>query len=154
MSEDSSHTHNFWYLYAFILILILYSHCSYSKFEVPIILILNNTHDVIDFDFLWLNIYKNHKISMILIKTPQYSVERCVLSLLAVFGSFFLLFFVNATITKNVIFNERFESLEPIMSIISIFLNLWIWMSRLMHIFRMLWVWCQCWTHTHCNLYL
>ena len=28
----SSHTYNFWYLYPFILILILYAHYSYSKF--------------------------------------------------------------------------------------------------------------------------
>ena len=45
---DSSHTYNFYYLYAFILILILYSHYSYSKFEVHIVLILNNTHDVVE----------------------------------------------------------------------------------------------------------
>ena len=42
-------------------------------------------------------------------------------------------FFVNATTTKTVNFNESFASLESFTSIISIFLNLWIWMSRLIN---------------------
>ena len=75
---DCSHTHNFWYLYAFTLILISYSYYSYSKFEILIVLILNNTHDVIDFNYLLLNICKNHKLSMIRIRTLQYSVEGCL----------------------------------------------------------------------------
>ena len=85
---NSSHTHNFWYLYAFILILISYSHFTSSKFEVLIALILNNTH-VVDFDSPWLNIYENHKISVICVRTPQYSVGGCVFALLAVFVFFF-----------------------------------------------------------------
>ena len=105
---DSSHTHNFCYLYAYILILISYSHYSYSKFEVLIVLMLNNTHDIVDFDSPWLNVYKNHKIIMIRIRTLQYSVEGCVFALLAifVFFLFLLLFFVNATTTKTVNFAE------------------------------------------------
>ena len=37
------------YLYAFVLILISWNLYSYSKFEVLIIFILNNTYDVVDF---------------------------------------------------------------------------------------------------------
>ena len=39
-------------------------------------------------------------------------------------------FFVNAATTKTVNIDEWFESLESILSIINIFLNLWIWMRR------------------------
>ena len=39
-------------------------------------------------------------------------------------------FFLNATTTKIVNFDKWFESLESYLSIISNFLNLWIWMSR------------------------
>ena len=67
---DSIYTYNFWFLYSFILNLILYSHCSYSMFEVVIILILNSTHDVVD--SAWIDIYKNHKICVICILTLQY----------------------------------------------------------------------------------
>ena len=88
---DSSHTHNFWYFSAFILILIPYSFYSYSKFKVLIVLIPNNTHDAVDFDFPWIDIYKNHKICMIRIRTLQHSVEGCVFALLAVSVCFFLL---------------------------------------------------------------
>ena len=126
---DSRHTYNFSYLYAFIFILILYSHYSYSKFEVLIPLILNNTHDV-DFQSSWIDIYMKHKINMILIRTLQYSVEGCVFALLAVFVINFLPFFVNATTTKTVNFDEWFESLA---SYRSICLNLWIGMSRPMN---------------------
>ena len=42
-----------------------YSHYSYSKFEILIILIFNNTHDVVDFDSSLLNVYTKHKISII-----------------------------------------------------------------------------------------
>ena len=71
----SDRIYNFCYLYVFILILISYSHYSYSYFEVLIVLILNNTHNVVDFDSPLLNIYKNHKISMIRLRTLQYSLE-------------------------------------------------------------------------------
>ena len=42
----------------------------------------------------------------------------------------FFFFFVNVTITRAVNFDGWFESFEWFMSIISIFLNLWVWMSR------------------------
>ena len=112
---DSSHTH-FWFSN--------FSYYSYSKFEVLIVFILNNTPDVLDFDSSLLNIYKNHKISMIRVRTLRYSPDDCVLV-------FFLsYFFVHATTTQNVKFDEWFESHVLFMSIISSFLNLWIWMSR------------------------
>ena len=84
---DSNHTHNFWYLYAFISSLILHPHYSYSKFEEHIVLILNNTCDVVDFDSSWIDIYTKQKISMIHIRILQYSVEDFVC---AVFVFFFL----------------------------------------------------------------
>ena len=46
----------------------------------------------VDFDSSWVNIYKNHKISMIRIRTLQYSLEGCVFALFAVFV-FFLFFY-------------------------------------------------------------
>ena len=84
----SSHTHNFWWLYAFILILISYSYdyFSYSKLEVLIVLILNNMHDVV-------NWYTKHKICMIRVRTLQHLLEVCVFALFAVFVFFILLFF-------------------------------------------------------------
>ena len=81
----------------------------------------------------WIDIYKNHKICMTLIPTLLYSQEGCGFSLLVVFDFFFLLFFVNAPTTKTVRVDEWFESLKPFISILSIFLNLWIWMSRRMN---------------------
>ena len=124
---DSSHTYNFWYLYTFILILISYSYYYYSKFKVLIVLILNNTHDAVDFYTPWLNIYKNHKISIIRIRTLQYPVE----GLCCFLFSFLSSLYVNGT-TKNktVNFDDRYESFESFMSIISIFRNIFIWMSR------------------------
>ena len=88
---DSSHTYNFWYLYALIHVLILYSHYSYSNFEVLIVLVLNNTHDVFEFDSPWIDIYKNHIICMNCIRALKYSREGCAFTLLAVFVFFFLL---------------------------------------------------------------
>ena len=87
---DSSHTQYFWCLYEFILILILYSY--YFKFEVLIVQILSNTHDVVDFDsqLNLLNINKNHTISMFRVRILQYSAEGCRFALHAVFV--FLLF--------------------------------------------------------------
>ena len=105
-----------------------YSYYSYSKIEVEInniLLILNTTHDVDDFDSLWINIYKNHKICMIRIWTLQYSVEGCCLCLSS--------FLVNTARTKTVNVDEWFKSLESFMRIISTLLNLWIWMSRHMN---------------------
>ena len=59
---------------------------SYSKFKILIIFILNNTYDVINFDPIQLNIYtKNHKISMICIRTLKYSLKGCVFALLVLF---------------------------------------------------------------------
>ena len=49
---DSSHTYNFWYFLAFILL--LYSYYSYLQVEVFIVLIFNNTHDVVNFDSPWI----------------------------------------------------------------------------------------------------
>ena len=124
---ESNHTHNFWYLYAFI----SWNLYSYSKLEVVMIFILNNTYEVVDFDSPWLNIYTIHKISSIRVRTLKYSLNGFVLLC-------WLL-----------------ESLESFIS--SIFLKFWIYMSRLAYesnIFRMVWVWCQRCTHTHCNLYL
>ena len=128
---ESNHTHNFWYLYICILILILYSCYSYSKFEVTIILILNKTHDVVNFDSPWLNIYENHKISIILVRTVQYLLEGYVFAshVVFVFSFFLFFFFLNATTTKTVNFDEWFESLQTFMSIIIIFLKLWIWIQ-------------------------
>ena len=63
---------------------------AYSKFEVLIELILNNNHYIVNFDSPLLNIYKNHEIIMIRVRTLQYLVKDCVFALLAVF--FFLLF--------------------------------------------------------------
>ena len=45
------------YLYAFILIFISYSCYPYSKFEILIVLILNNSHGVGDFGSPELNIW-------------------------------------------------------------------------------------------------
>ena len=110
-----------------MLILILYSHCLHSKFEVLILLILNNTYDVVNFDSSWIDIYRKHKMGMIRIRTLQYSIKDCVCLCLP------FSFFVNAATTKNVNVNEWFESLESFVSTISIFLNVWIWMSRHMN---------------------
>ena len=78
----------------------------------------------------WIHIYKNHKLSMIRIQTLQYSVESWVFDLHASFVFGFYSFFVNAATTKTVNFYKFFEWLE---SFISIFLNLWIWMRKLMN---------------------
>ena len=96
---------NFWYLYVFILILMSYSNYSYSKFEVLTVLILNNTHNVVDFDSVLLNIFKNHKRSIICVRTLQHLLEGCVLALLTVFLCFFVFFclFVNATTTTKTV---------------------------------------------------
>ena len=67
---------------------------------------------------------------MIRIRTLQYSVKGCVFPLLAVF---FFFFFVNTTTSKTVNFDELFEPFESFISIISIFLNLWIWMRSRMN---------------------
>ena len=89
---DSRHTHNFWYLYyALILIPLSFPYYSYSKIEELILLIFNNTHDVVDFDSPWIGIYTKYKISMIRIRILQYSVESCVFALLSVFSFFFFL---------------------------------------------------------------
>ena len=120
---DSNHTH-FWFSNS--------SYYSYSKFEVLIVLILNNAPDVLDCDSSLLNIYKNHKINMSQVRTLRYSPDGCV------FVFFLSYFFVHATTTKTVNFDEWFESHELFMSIISSFLNLWIWMSR--GVKQILWV--------------
>ena len=90
---------------------------------------------------------------MIRIRTLKYSLKVvclfCFLSLSLSF-SFFFFFFVNVAKAKTVNFDEWFESLEWFMNIISIFLNLWNWMSRRMNQTYFKW---YC-THTHCNLYL
>ena len=68
---ESNHTHNFWYLYAFILLLIswnLYStHIQSLKYSSR-----NNTYDV------WLSTtqYANHKISMNSVRYI-YIIEGC-----------------------------------------------------------------------------
>ena len=54
------------------------------------VLILNNMHDAADFGTPSIDIFKNHKISMIRIQTLQYAVERSVLAFLAAFVFFFL----------------------------------------------------------------
>ena len=102
---DFSNTHNFWYSYLFILILILYLYYSttHSKFEVLIVLTLNNRHNGTDYDSPWIDICAKHKICTIRIRILQYSL--CLLSL-----SFFSSFFVNATTTKTVNADEWFES--------------------------------------------
>ena len=114
------------------MILTSYSHYSYSKFEILIVLILNNTDDVVDFKPPWIDIYKNHKVYMLRVRTLLYSVEGC-----ACFACCLCLFlsssFVNTITTKIVNFDEWFESLGSFMSIISIFLNLWIWRSKRMN---------------------
>ena len=86
----SHHTYNLWYLYAFILIWILY---SYSKFEV--LIILNKTHDVVDVESLWIDIYMKHKIIMIRIRTLQYSVGGCVCVCVCCLCLFLSSFFVD-----------------------------------------------------------
>ena len=86
--------------------LILYSCYSYSKFEVLIVLILSNMHNVVD-SAIPLHLQK-HKISMISVRTLQYSVEGRVFALFTIFVCFFLL-----------LFNAAFESF------ISIFQNFW-----------------------------
>ena len=58
---------------------------SCSKFDVFIVLILNNTH-LVDFDSPSIDIYTKHKISIIRIRTLQYLLEGCV------FFTFFHLF--------------------------------------------------------------
>ena len=90
---DPSHIYNFLCLYAFILILITRDLYSYSKFKELIELILNNTHDVVDFDSPRIDIYRKHKIGVIRIRIWQYSVKVCVLRclLLLFFFFFFLL---------------------------------------------------------------
>ena len=54
-------------------------------------------HDVFDFNSICLNIYKNHKISMICVRILQYSLG-CL--------------FVNGILTKTSNIDERFESFE------------------------------------------
>ena len=72
-------------------------------------------------------------MSMIRIRTNTtilgWRLCVCFACLLFVSSSFFF-FFVNAARTKTVNFDELFESFE---SFISIFLNLWIYMSRCMN---------------------
>ena len=43
-----------------------------------ILIILNNTSDVVDFDSSQLNVYTKHKISMNRIRTLKYLLEGCV----------------------------------------------------------------------------
>ena len=75
---SSNHTHRIIrYLFAFILFLISWNLPSYSKFEVLIKFILNNTYDVVDLDSSQLNIYKNYKISMVRLRTLEYSIKGC-----------------------------------------------------------------------------
>ena len=92
---DSSHIYNFWCIYAFILIL-------HSNFEVLILHILNNTHDVVDFDSPRIDIYKNQKLWMIGIRTVQYSVKGCVFCVACCLCLFLSSIFVNAATTKTV----------------------------------------------------
>ena len=133
-----NHIHIFWYLYAFIFTLISWN--SYLKFEVLIIFILtifilSGIFDVVDFDSPWLNIYKNHTISMIRIPTLNYALEGSVFALLAAlpFLLMCLFFFVNVATARIVNFYVWFESFESFISIIRIFLKLWIRMSRLIN---------------------
>ena len=122
---DSSHAYNFGYLYAPILILKLYPHYSFSK-KVLILLILNNTHDIVDFDSPW--IYDIHEAY---IKYDSNTNPTILSRRLCVFFACFLCiflsyFFVNAATTRTVNVDEWFESLESYISIINIFLKLWI----------------------------
>ena len=78
---------------------------SFAKFddEYFIIFRLNNMYDDVDFKSPQHNIFKNHKISMIRVRTLKYSLRGCVFALLAA-QSFLLClvpFFINPTITKN-----------------------------------------------------
>ena len=116
--------------------------------EVLIVLILNKTHDV-DFVSPWIDIYKNRKVRIrtlqylvegcvfdfdspwsdtykkrkVRIRTVQYSVECCVCCLACSLCLFITSFIVNTATNKT----------EMIMMMISIFLNLWIWMNTCIH---------------------
>ena len=128
-----THTHNFWYLYAFILILIYWNLYSYSKFEVHFIFIfiLNNMYDAVDFDSLQLNIYTKRKITMNRLRALKYSLGGCMFALLTdlsyVFFAYVSYFFCcKCLIAKTENFDEWFESLESFLRTISSFLRLWI----------------------------
>ena len=126
-----------------MLILISYSNYSYSKFEILILHILNNAHNAVAFDSPLLDIYKNHKINMIRIRTLQYSMKGRVFTLLAVFTLFFYSSFVNATTSKTIHFDECFWSHRIIYKYykyFSKFMNSFRYESN---IFRMLWIWYQ-----------
>ena len=69
------------------------------------------------------NMYDSHTNPIIL----SIRLSACFVCCLCLFISNF---FVTAATTKIVNVGEWFESLESFISIISIFLNLWIWMSR------------------------
>ena len=109
---ESNHTHNFRYLYAFILILIPQSLYSYSKFEVySSYSIQHNTYDVFDFDSPQLNIYTNHKKSMnIKILTKWFrDCSACCSLLICSLIFFFCKCLTTKTVNSNL--NEQaFES--------------------------------------------
>ena len=80
--------------------------CSYSRCEVLIIFILNNTYDVVLISTFRSSscVHTNHKLSMNSWRTLKYALEGCVFALVAVL--YFLLmclfpFVVNATKTKD-----------------------------------------------------
>ena len=77
---------------------------SFLKFGELIIFILNNMYDGVYFESPQHNIFKNHKTSMIHVQTLKYSLEGCVLALLA--ARFFFIF-VNTTTTKAVNFHSH-----------------------------------------------
>ena len=91
---ESNYTHKFWYLYAFILILIsdLY---SYSKFGVLIIFILNNTYDVWSFRLLIIqHIQESHNKYESFTNTKILTRRLCVCSVCCAVSFAYMFFFL------------------------------------------------------------
>ena len=116
MIRFESYIYNFWYLYTFILILILYSHYSYSKFEVLIVLIPNNTRDLVNFDSLWLNTQKESQNNYNSHTNTTILSRRLCVCFACCLWIFLSTFFVNEATTKIVTVDEWFESLEKFIS--------------------------------------
>ena len=99
----SNHTHNFRYLYVFMLLLISWNLLySYWKFELLILNSVLHTQQ-----HVWLNIYTNHNISM----NTKILTKR-----IALFPALSLFFCCKCLTTRTVNFYQWFESLKAFIS--------------------------------------
>ena len=90
---------------------------SYSKFKVLIVFIIKTTHDVIDFDSLSItqHIHESQKKYDSRTNTILSSM-LCICFACCLWCCLSSFFFVNATTTKTVHFDEWYEQLESFLS--------------------------------------